>query len=154
VLNPRSFRRREARRLGLDWVSRLAWGKERRVCQAVRVAREGRTLVVANLHATSYPDKRLASRELLRAATFVDGFAGPREPIVLAGDFNLTMRNSSVVRSLTGGEWGFEGASPHGIDHILVRGVTASPVVHWPLERRRIGGRTLSDHAPAERRFT
>ena len=47
TLNPRRFRRAQARWLGLDLVARLAWAKERRVCQAVRVAAEGgATLVV------------------------------------------------------------------------------------------------------------
>ena len=122
------------------------------MCQVLRLERERTTFVVANLHGTGYPDKRLASRELLRAATFVDGFAEPREPVVLAGDFNLTVANSSILRSLLESEWGFGGASPHGIDHILVRGIAAGPPERWPDERRRVGGRLLSDHKPVERR--
>src|SRR6266571_6545680 len=62
VLNPWQFRRREARRLGLGPVPRLAWGRERRVCQAVRLAGEdGTTLVIGNLHATTAADKHLAA---------------------------------------------------------------------------------------------
>src|SRR5919197_94395 len=38
TLNPRAFRDAQARWLGLDWIARLAWGKERRVCQVVRLA--------------------------------------------------------------------------------------------------------------------
>src|SRR5207237_2734348 len=97
VLNPLSFRRR----FDVGVASQLAWANERRGCQIVRLTREGGTLVVANLHATSYSDKRLADAELLRAATFVDGFAHPGEPIVLGGDLNLTVENSRMVPELT-----------------------------------------------------
>src|SRR6476646_4893393 len=48
ILNPLRFRRAQARRLGLGLVSRLAWGKERRVLQAVRVRRGDETLMIAN----------------------------------------------------------------------------------------------------------
>ena len=41
-----------------------------------------------------------------------------------------------------------------GIDHILVRGLDASPPVRWPDERRLHEGRLLSDHAPVEREVT
>jgi endonuclease/exonuclease/phosphatase family metal-dependent hydrolase len=154
VLNPWSYRRRASRRLGLGLVPQLAWAKERRVCQVVRLQRDdGWTLVAANLHATSYrPDSRVADAELLRAATFVDGYAGPDEPVLLCGDFNLSMRNSLVLPELLGPEWRFDGASPHGIDHVLSRGLSLGPPGHWPEARRRLDGRLLSDHAPLERR--
>ncbi|MFL6019537.1 MAG: endonuclease/exonuclease/phosphatase family protein, partial [Gaiellaceae bacterium] len=91
VLNPRRFRHAQARHLGLPPVARLAWASERRVCQAIRVRRAGGTLLIGNLHATSYPpDKRVPDAELLRAAAFVDGLAAPGEPVVLAGDFNVS----------------------------------------------------------------
>ena len=107
--------------------------------------------MAANLHATANRDKRLADAELLRAATFVDGFAEPGEPVILAGDFNLTVRNSRTLPRLTGREWGFEGATETGIDHILVRGLEAGEASRWPDGRRRVGGRLLSDHSPVER---
>jgi endonuclease/exonuclease/phosphatase family metal-dependent hydrolase len=151
VLNTFSFRRPEAKRLGLDIVERLAWSKERRICQVVRVVRDDVTFVLANVHVNGARDKRIPGRELSRAAAFVDGFAQPDEPVVLAGDFNLSMTNSSVLRSLVEPGWGFAGATPRGIDHILVRGVDATPPVRWPEERRRVAGRLLSDHAPVER---
>src|SRR5262249_37127991 len=113
-LNPPGFRRRYpggAR-------SELAWAKERRGCTVVRVKRAGGTLVIAKLHATGSVDKRLADAELLRAATFVDGFANPDEPVILGGDFNLTQRNSNVLPELLAPVWGFEGATPLGIDHL------------------------------------
>jgi endonuclease/exonuclease/phosphatase family metal-dependent hydrolase len=151
VLNSSSFRRREAKRFGLDVVTRLAWSKERRICQAVRVERDDATLVVANVHVNGSRDKRIPGSELLRAASFVDGFAEPDEPVVLAGDFNLSMSNSSILRSLVEPEWGFAGATPQGIDHVLTRAIDATPPVRWSVERRRVGGRLLSDHAPVER---
>jgi endonuclease/exonuclease/phosphatase family metal-dependent hydrolase len=151
VLNPLTFRVREARRLGLRLLGVAGWGKNRRVCQALRLTTDRGTLVVANLHATTKPDKRLAEAELLRAATFVDGFARPGEPVVLGGDFNLSLRNSRLLRELTTSEWGFDGPTPTGIDHVLVRGVRAGPPERWPLEQRRVGGRVLSDHAPVDR---
>jgi endonuclease/exonuclease/phosphatase family metal-dependent hydrolase len=152
VLNPWSFRRVQARVLGLGLVARAAWGKERRVCQVVRVQRpEARPLVVANLHATSYPaDQRLADAELLRAAVFVDGFARPDEAVALCGDFNVPLRRSRTLQDLTGREWGFAGATPQGIDQVLVRGLVPAAPVRWPEERRRFEGRLLSDHTPVE----
>src|SRR5437588_5141695 len=64
VLNPRGFRHAQARRLGLATAVRRAWGKERRVCQAVRVRRGAATLLVGNLHATGHIDRRLSDAEL------------------------------------------------------------------------------------------
>jgi len=147
TLNPWSFRRR----FDFGLTAQLAWAKERRGCAVVRLERGDATVVVANSHGTSNPDRRLADAELLRAATFVDGFAEPGEPVILAGDLNLTVRNSTTLRQLTGREWGFEGPTPHGIDHILVRGLRAGRPFRWPEERRRVGGRLLSDHTPVER---
>jgi endonuclease/exonuclease/phosphatase family metal-dependent hydrolase len=151
VLNSFRFRRTEGRRLGLDGAQRRAWGKERRVLQAARLAREEGTFVVGNVHATGSSDKRLADAELLRAAVFVDGLARPDEPVLLCGDFNLTVQNSRTLRALTEPDWGFTGPTPTGIDHILVRGLTAGPPEVWPPERRTVEGRLLSDHAPVDR---
>jgi len=151
VLNPVRFRRAQSRQLGLGIVPRLAWANERRVCQAVRVRRGDGTLVIGNLHATSYPpDKRVADAELLRAAVFVDGLAAPAEPVLLCGDFNVSVRTSRTLADLTGPEWGFTGATPTGIDHILVRALTAEPPQRWDADRRLHKGRLLSDHAPVE----
>jgi len=151
VLNSRGFRRAQARWLGLDLVARLAWARERRVCQAVRVTDgDGRTILVGNLHATSYrPDERLADAELLRAAAFVDGLAAAGEPVALCGDFNVTAARSRTLSDLCSAEWGFAGPGP-GIDHVLVRGARASELLSWPEERRVVHGRVLSDHAPLE----
>lgn len=151
VLNSRHFRAAQARWLGLPALARLAWARERRVCHAARLARPGgSTLVVANLHATSYrPDPRLADAELLRAATFADALARPQELLVLAGDFNLRAERSRTLAALTAPEWGFSRPGPR-IDHVLVRGGRAGPAQAWPQERRRVDGVLLSDHAPVD----
>jgi endonuclease/exonuclease/phosphatase family metal-dependent hydrolase len=151
ILNPFRFRRAQSRRLGLGIVEQLAWGKEHRVCHAVRVERRDETLIVGNLHATGFADKRVPDAELLRAAVFVDGMAKPGEPVLLCGDFNVGLHNSRTLADLTSAEWGFSGPTPAGIDHILVRGLDASPPARWPEERRLHEGRLLSDHAPVER---
>ena len=151
VANPARFRRRQARWLHLPPVARLAWARERRVCQAVRVALpDGGTLLVANLHASAYrPDARLADAELLRAAVFVDALAGRDEVCILAGDFNAREGRSWTLRELRQREWGFAGGGD-GVDHVLVRGAPAGPVRRWRDERRRRDGLLLSDHAPVE----
>jgi endonuclease/exonuclease/phosphatase family metal-dependent hydrolase len=150
-LNPRSFRRAQAKWLGLGPLARLAWAKERRVCQAVRLSDGARTLLVANLHATSYPpDERLADAELLRAFVYVDGLADPGEPVAAAGDFNVTFERSRTLLDLTSEEWGFSQPGP-GIDQILVRNLeTTSGPTRWPPDRRERHGALLSDHVPVE----
>jgi endonuclease/exonuclease/phosphatase family metal-dependent hydrolase len=150
VLNPFRFRRAHAHRLGLSFRERVAWASERRVGQVLRVRRGETTFVVANLHVTGHVDKRIPDAELLRAAVFVDGFALPEEPILLCGDFNLTLRNSRTLPDLMSEEWGFSGATPTGIDHVVVRGLPAGPPQVWPVERRTHGGRVLSDHPPVD----
>jgi endonuclease/exonuclease/phosphatase family metal-dependent hydrolase len=152
TLNSRRFRHAQARWLGLDPVARLAWAKERRVCVAVRLALpDGRTMLVANMHCTSYPpDQRLPDAEVLRAASFADAVAEPGDSVVLAGDFNVAYLRSRTLHDLCGPEWGFSPAGP-GIDHVLVRGAAAAtPVRRWADGRRERDGRLLSDHAPVE----
>ncbi|MHB8641311.1 MAG: endonuclease/exonuclease/phosphatase family protein [Gaiellaceae bacterium] len=141
-LNPRRFRRAQGRWLGLGLSARLVWGNERRVCQVARIADAARTLVVANMHATSYSaDRRLADAELLRAFTFVDGLAQTGEPIVVAGDFNITAEESRTLREVV--DWGFSKPGP-GIDHVLVRGLE---IVGGPWRtQHRVDGIEISDH--------
>ncbi|HEY8646432.1 MAG TPA: endonuclease/exonuclease/phosphatase family protein [Gaiellaceae bacterium] len=90
TLNPHRFRAAQSRALELGPVTRLAWAKERRIVQALRLAEPGgRTYLVANMHCTSYPaDERLADAEVLRAAWFAVSTAAPEDVVVLAGDFN------------------------------------------------------------------
>jgi endonuclease/exonuclease/phosphatase family metal-dependent hydrolase len=151
VLNPWGFRRAQARWLELGPLAWLAWAKEGRVCQVVRIADGARTLVVANLHATSYPpDERLADAELLRAFVYVDGLAAPGEGVAVAGDFNVTFARSRTLLDVTEDDWGFSRPGP-GIDHVLVRNlpITEGPT-RWPVERRARGFATLSDHTPVD----
>jgi endonuclease/exonuclease/phosphatase family metal-dependent hydrolase len=152
VLNERRFRQRESLRVDLPFAARLAWALERRVVHAVRISLPGaRTMLVANLHATSYRlDKRLADAELLRAATFADGLAEPGEAVALGGDFNVTVVSSPTLRQLATAEWGFSPAGP-GLDHVLVRGLEIDePETPWPPERREHDGKLMSDHAPVD----
>jgi endonuclease/exonuclease/phosphatase family metal-dependent hydrolase len=150
VLNAYRFRARLARELALDLRARLAWARERRVVQAVRVAgADGRTFLVANLHCTSWHDRRLADAEVRRAAWFATSTAEPADVVVLAGDFNVTVADSPTLRELATPEWGFSRADV-GIDHILVRGAYVSPLRRWPDEQRTHDGALLSDHAPVE----
>jgi endonuclease/exonuclease/phosphatase family metal-dependent hydrolase len=149
TLNPRRFRDAQARELELDAIARLAWAKERRIVQAVRLFAERRAYVVANTHCTSYPDPRLADAELLRAAWFATSLARPEDVVVLAGDFNVTLEQSQTLRDLAGPEWGFTNAGT-GIDHILVRGAVVTSARTWSQSDRTRAGRLLSDHAPVE----
>jgi endonuclease/exonuclease/phosphatase family metal-dependent hydrolase len=155
TLNPRRFRATQSRALELGPVARLAWAKERRIVQALRVEETGgRSFLVANLHCTSYPaDERLADAELLRAAWFAVSTAAVEDVVVLAGDFNVRAERSRTLHDLTSSEWGFSEAGT-GIDHILVRGATASPLRRWPDEQRQDGEHLLSDHAPVEVEIT
>jgi endonuclease/exonuclease/phosphatase family metal-dependent hydrolase len=154
ALNSRDFREAQSRFLSLPLVARLAWAKERRIVQVVRARfPDGPTLAVANLHATGYaPDQRLADAELLRAAVFADGLAQPGDVVVIAGDFNVPASRSATQDELTGEDWGFSEPAAEGIDQVIVRGASVAGVMRWPVDRRRIDGRLLSDHAPVEAR--
>jgi len=137
VLNPRGVRRRT----DVEVVQRLAWAKERRICQAARLRLpDGKTAIAANVHA-SHVDPRITLTEVERAGAFATGLAAPGEPVVLAGDFNM-------APDLTG--YGFDEPG-WGIDHVLVRGLAAGEQRAWPEKRRRLDGLLLSDHAPVER---
>jgi endonuclease/exonuclease/phosphatase family metal-dependent hydrolase len=62
--------------------------------------------------------------------------------VVLAGDFNLR----PPYGPLTDFSLPLDGS----IDQVLVRGLPSTPPVAWPEDRRRVGGRVVSDHAPVE----
>ncbi len=146
VLNPRSFRRAEAKKLELDFRTRLGWARERRVCQAVRAETDGRFVSVANLHASGLDE--LADVELQRAADFAESFAEPGDTLVLAGDFNIGPGTSQTLKHLDG----YSEPIP-GIDQVLVKGSEALGTERWPPEQRTVDGHLLSDHAPVETRF-
>jgi endonuclease/exonuclease/phosphatase family metal-dependent hydrolase len=80
---------------------------------------------------------------------FADAFAEPDDVLILAGDFNTVLGESTTLEQLASREWGFSEPIP-GLDQILVRGAEASRPRPWPEERRRLRGRLLSDHAPVE----
>jgi len=141
TLNALRFRLREGRRLGVRPLTMLAWAKERRQCIAVRL--DG-GLVVANVHATNSRNPRVPDAEIVRAARWATRLAG-KDPCILAGDFNVDTARSVVIDSLEG----FSKAGP-GVDHILVRGLSAGSYDRWTPERRRLGKLALSDHAPVE----
>jgi endonuclease/exonuclease/phosphatase family metal-dependent hydrolase len=154
VLNSRDFRKAQSRWLGLPFVARLAWAKERRIVQVVRARmQDGSTVLVANLHATSYPaDQRLADAELLRAAVFADGLAEPGDVVLLAGDFNVPAARSATQGELTNADWGFSRPLADGIDQIFVRGARVEVLERWARRRRVVDGRIFSDHAPVDAR--
>ena len=136
ILLRKSLEPLEHRSLRID-----AGRRERRYCHAVRL--DG--LVVANLHATSaFGRPEVASAEIVRAEAFVSEFAGA-SPAVLAGDFNLRAEHLDELEG-----WSARGP---GIDHVLVRGLEASPLLVWARERRLQNGVVLSDHAPVEVRI-
>jgi endonuclease/exonuclease/phosphatase family metal-dependent hydrolase len=113
---------------------------ERRVGQIARLERPGGAhLLLCNLHASN--SAQHAVEQVERAARHVLELAEPEEPVVLAGDFNVT----PDLRHL-----GFTEGGP-GIDHILVRGDEPGPLHVWPDERRSKDGMLLSDHAPVDR---
>ena len=105
-------------------------------------------LVIVNLHLSHVGEGRPAEdrapddrRPRRRART-------GGEPIVLAGDFNLTSAAEGLQELVAAG---YSPPGP-GIDHILVRGAPATAVSVWPVERRTVEGRVLSDHSPVELR--
>jgi endonuclease/exonuclease/phosphatase family metal-dependent hydrolase len=106
-------------------------GRERRVCQAVRL--DG--IVIGNVHASNeFRRPEVPRAELARAHELVERMARAGEARVLAGDFNLTDPD------LPG----------PNIDHVVVAGAPHGPLLVWPQERRVQNGRVLSDHAPVE----
>ena len=97
--------------------------------------------------------RRIAHAVELEGMTIVNfHIAGDREQfdrvVALAGERSIVAGDANIVSA------GAEGFSPPlagSIDQILVRGLTLrdGPSA-WPVERRTVGGRVLSDHAPVE----
>lgn len=150
-LNPRGYRTRQARALGLERRARWTWAKEARIVQVVRLVAGERRFVIANTHCTGYAgDSRIPDAELMRAAEFASSLASSTDVLVLAGDFNVRWGRSQALARLTGSSWGFSPAGP-GIDHVMVRGISVTETRVWPERRRRMpDGALLSDHAPVE----
>jgi endonuclease/exonuclease/phosphatase family metal-dependent hydrolase len=112
---------------------------ERRVVQGVRV--DGTTVV--NFHLTGGAP---ADEQFRRVVDFADD----RGPVILGGDANMRPGQGSTYDVLR--QRGYSDPLPGSIDQILVRGLPSTPPVAWPEERRRLGTRVLSDHAPVELR--
>ena len=103
-------------------------------------------MVIVNLHLSHRGQGRPAEDELQTTATLAEELASGGEPIVLAGDFNLSSASQGLQRLVAAG---YSPPGP-GIDHILVRGAASTPLSVWPVERRTVDGRVLSDHPPVE----
>jgi endonuclease/exonuclease/phosphatase family metal-dependent hydrolase len=99
----------------------------RRIVHGVRL---GGDIYVANVHISG--DRRQVER--------VFEFVEDEPRVVVGGDFNL--RGEGLP--------GFSTPLPDRIDQLLVRGLPAATPLVWPDDRRRVGGRLLSDHAPVE----
>ncbi len=149
ALNPPDFVRATAALIGLDRLATLAWAKEPRVAQALRLRLpDGRALRLVHLHATSFPsDPAVPDAEVARAAGWLRALARPDEIAVLAGDFNVPAHASAGLQELAAA--GFS-PSADWIDHVLVRDTAASAPLAWEPARRTCAGRLLSDHAPVE----
>jgi endonuclease/exonuclease/phosphatase family metal-dependent hydrolase len=153
TLNTNPFCEEEGRKLGIDAKTVRWWQRERRICQVVKVERPDRKrLLVANVHATSCAtDSGLADAELRRATNFVDRQSEVGEPVIFAGDLNITPAQSRTIAALVEAppesRWSAPGPR---IDHVLVRGAKTSALRVWPDDERRYGGKLLSDHAPVE----
>jgi endonuclease/exonuclease/phosphatase family metal-dependent hydrolase len=108
----------------------------RRVMHGLRVDGD---VFVANFHTTG-------DGQLRMVADIVQSQAG--EEAIVAGDANLRPGEGAAYGLLR--ERGFSEPLPASIDQILVRGLPSTPPFAWAEERRRVGGRLLSDHAPVE----
>jgi endonuclease/exonuclease/phosphatase family metal-dependent hydrolase len=129
----------------------LAWLPERRRMMWVRLEHpSGRTLCVANLHASAHDPPRSA-RELERAAVAALEWSG-EHPLLLGGDFNTRPSQQGWVFERLA-QRGFSApTAPSVIDHLLARGTeVVEPPRRLPPERRDVtidGARVrLSDHA-------
>jgi endonuclease/exonuclease/phosphatase family metal-dependent hydrolase len=129
---------------------RVDWPRERRVSHGVRVRNGEEEAVIANLHLSHLGQGRPAEDELQTTVALGEELASRGEPIVLAGDFNLSSASQGLQRLVAAG---YTPPGP-GIDHILVRGADVTPLFVWPVERRTVEGRVLSDHPPVELKLT
>lgn len=125
----------------------IEWPNERRVSHGVRIRdANGGELAIVNLHLSHTGQGSSTEAELRTTVALAGELAPAGEPIVLAGDFNLTSA-SEWLRELVAA--GYSPPGP-GIDHVMVRGAPSTPLEVWPVERRTVDGRVLSDHPPVE----
>jgi endonuclease/exonuclease/phosphatase family metal-dependent hydrolase len=131
-----------ARRFGISHERTLVVSSsgERRVAQGLRL--DG-AIFVANVHLTGGLP---ADGQFRLAADLVESQAD--EEAILAGDVNLRPGEGRTYELLRHRR--FSEPLPGSIDQIVVRGLPATSAVAWPVERRRVDGLLLSDHAPVE----
>jgi endonuclease/exonuclease/phosphatase family metal-dependent hydrolase len=127
------------------------WPERRRMLWLRLVRPDGRTLCVANLHASAHNPAR-AAQEVAGAARAAVEWSGSR-PLILGGDFNVRPQEQPWLYDWLAAE-GFSGPTgPHLIDHLLARGMTVTePPRQLPAERREVAADDvarvrLSDHA-------
>jgi endonuclease/exonuclease/phosphatase family metal-dependent hydrolase len=99
----------------------------RRIAHGLRL--DG-TAYVVNFHIDADP------AELARVAAF----AASWPQAIVAGDANIASASLD----------GYSASLPGSIDQIVYRGLEGGASEAWPLERRTLAGRVLSDHAPIE----
>lgn len=120
----------------------------------------GRSLCVANMHATASVGDRAAAPEVERAAALAVEWAGER-PLIFGGDLNLRRHSAPRLFEQLRERHGLAAPTdPRAIDHLLVRGLelVAPPRRLRPEERELRGADglaiRLSDHAPVLARFS
>lgn len=114
---------------GVDEVRSEVVGERplRRIAHGLRL---DRATYVVNFHIDADP------AELARVAAF----AASWPQAIVAGDANIASASLD----------GYSAPLPGSIDQILYRGLEGGAPAAWPLERRQLGRRLLSDHAPVE----
>jgi endonuclease/exonuclease/phosphatase family metal-dependent hydrolase len=133
---------------------RVALWPERRVALFAELElRDGRRLVVANVH-LSVPKTGRGAAEALRAAEAAVRRTGG-DPVVLGGDLNLRASDHPAAFDSLRERFGLAAPTgPEAIDHLLVRGLEpVEPPRRLPGAERDVPGPDglairLSDHAP------
>ena len=131
--------------------------QRRMIWARVRLA-DGRTVCVANLHASAGLPDRASAEVLAAAARAVEWSAG--DPLVFGGDTNLRPQRTPAPFVELRERFGLgDPTGPNAIDHILARELDVmEPPRRLPPEERELpagGGLRLrlSDHAPVIARF-
>jgi hypothetical protein len=131
--------------------------QRRMIWARVRLA-DGRTVCVANLHASAGLPDRASAEVLAAAAHAVEWSAG--DPLVFGGDTNLRPQRTPAPFVELRERFGLgDPTGPNAIDHILARELDVmEPPRRLPPEERELqagGGLRLrlSDHAPVIARF-
>jgi endonuclease/exonuclease/phosphatase family metal-dependent hydrolase len=120
----------------------------------------GRSLCVANMHATASVGDRAAAPEVERAAALAVEWAG-RRPLLFGGDLNLRPSSVPALFDTLRERYGLAAPTDdRAIDHLLVRGLeVVEPPARLRVEEREVRSANglairLSDHAPVLARFS